>query len=118
MKRVLMLGFLTLAFFPFEQGLAAIFPSATIPPIRVNNTAKYSSGRYTWTVFLLADESILKNVDYVEYTLHPSFPNPVQYVKERGTKCAFPLTSSSWGEFEVKVKVAFKDGSETYLKYW
>jgi hypothetical protein len=87
--------------------------------IYVDNTAKYSSGHYSWTVFLIADDATLKNIDYVEYTLHPSFPNPVQPpIRERGGKCAFALTASSWGEFEVKVKVGLKNGSTVYLKHW
>lgn len=87
--------------------------------VRIDNTAKYSSGRYSWTVFIVADESTLSNIAYVEYTLHPSFPNPVQSIKERGARCAFGLTSTSWGEFEVKVKIVFKNNDRPeYTKHW
>lgn len=87
--------------------------------IYVDNTAKHSSGHYTWTVFLRADEATLRNIDYVEYTLHPSFPQPVQPpIRDRGGKCAFALTAGSSAEFEVKVKIGLKDGGTTYLTHW
>lgn len=86
--------------------------------IRADNTARYVNGRYEWTVFLTGDESLLKRVKLVEYTLHPSFPKPVMSVRERGGKCAFALTSNSWGEFNVKVKVVFDDGGYINGDHW
>jgi len=118
MKKALVAAILTLSTFRCEQKCAATLASATAPRITVNNTSKYVSGRYTWTVFLVADDATLENIQVVEYTLHPSFPNPVVYVKDRGSRCAFPFSSSSWGEFEVKVKISFKDGSAVELKHW
>lgn len=84
----------------------------------LKNTATYSSGRYMWTVYLAGADSSLNNVSYVEYTLHYSFPKPVQQIYERGTRCAFPLSSNSWGEFEIKAKIVLKNGEVRYLKYW
>src|SRR5437879_1455429 len=84
----------------------------------VDNTAKYSDGHYSWTLFITGDDNTLRNVDHVEYTLHPSFPTPVQTVRVRGGKCAFALSSTSWGEFKIGVKVFFKDGTSMALKYW
>lgn len=93
--------------------------AVTQATVRIDNTSKYASGRYSWTVFVVADESTLSNIAYVEYTLHPSFPNPVQSIYDRGARCPFGLTSTSWGEFEVKVKIVFKKNTEPiYLKYW
>jgi hypothetical protein len=97
-----------------------IWASAFSPPPKVTlqNTATYSGGLYTWTIFLVADESILKSIEQVEYTLHPSFPNPTVYVKERGTRCPFSFTSTSWSEFEVKVRIYFDDKSTMDLRHW
>ena len=113
MKKVIIGFVLTVASFHF--GETVIHAQS----IRVDNTAKYSSGRYTWTIFLVADDATLNSIDYVQYTLHPSFPNPVQPpIKDRGGKCAFALSSESWGEFEVKVKIGFRNGTTTDLKHW
>lgn len=86
--------------------------------IRADNTAKYVNGRYEWTVFLVGDESVIKRVTAVEYTLHPSFSKPVRAVTARGSKCAFGLSASSWGEFNVKVKVVFDDGGYITGDHW
>jgi len=84
----------------------------------LKNTVTYNSGRYLWTVFVAGDDAAINNISYVEYTLHYSFPKPVQVIKERGTKCAFSLSSNSWGEFEIKAKIVLKNGEERYIKYW
>lgn len=86
--------------------------------LNVENTAKYSDGHYSWTVFMVGEESVLQNIDYVQYNLHPSFPNPVQVVRARGGTCAFAFSSTSWGEFNVHVKIRFKDGNETSFDHW
>jgi transcription initiation factor IIF auxiliary subunit len=97
-----------------QTAKALSFPTV----LSVENTAIYSDGHYSWTVFLVGDKDVLQSIDYVEYTLHPSFPNPVQMVRERGGKCAFAFSSSSWSEFNVHVKIGFKNGSETSLDHW
>lgn len=84
----------------------------------LKNTASYASGRYTWTVYVAGVESSIKNIKYVEYTLHYSFPKPVQQIYERGTKCPFALSSNSWGEFEIKAKIFLQNGEVRYVKYW
>ena len=84
----------------------------------LKNTGRYSSGRYLWTVYVAGEESAIAQISYVEYTLHYSFPKPVQIVRERGSKCAFGLSSNSWGEFEIKAKIVLKNGQERYLTYW
>lgn len=86
--------------------------------IYLKNTAAYDSGRYLWTVYVAGEASLINNISSVEYTLHYSFPKPVQQVHERGSKCAFALSSNSWGEFEVKAKIVFKTGEIRYVKYW
>ena len=83
------------------------------------NTADYSSGRFKWTIYVNAPENELSRISSVQYTLHESFPQPVQKVSQRGAgKCAFPLSSNSWGEFEVKVRIYYRDGSSKDSKYW
>ena len=85
--------------------------------VNVENTAKYiGSGRSNWTVFLVAEKDVLDNILYVEYTLHPSFPNPVKKITDRESK--FSLTASGWGEFNILVKIKFKDERIIHLEHW
>jgi len=97
--------------------LLAVTLTAYGREVRVDNTAKYlGSGRYEWTVFVVADKSVLDNIRYVEYTLHPSFPDPVQRRDNPDTN--FSLTANGWGEFMVLVKIVYKDDRSSYLKHW
>lgn len=93
--------------------------------LRADNTAKQAYvGRWNWTVFLTGPEEELSRIECVEYTLHPTFPNPVQKVCERGRGLhAFPLIASGWGTFLIKIRVTFRDRDEEikhlqhYLKF-
>lgn len=85
--------------------------------IRVVNTAKYvDSGRYDWTVFLVAEVPVLRTIDYVEYTLHPSFREQVRIIHDRETN--FALSSNGYGEFNIYVYIVFKDGQVKSIIHW
>ena len=89
-------------------------------PIITDNTAtkRKNSKTWDWTVFVLGPEYVLDQVDYVEYTLHPSFRSPQQIVRNRGTGSrAFPLSESGWGVFTIKIRVFFKNGHVQYLSH-
>jgi hypothetical protein len=89
-------------------------------PIRAENTATLvKQGWYRWTVFLTSDDSAaLDKIEYVRYTLHPTFPNPVQDVHRRGTDTqAFPFTASGWGTFDIPIQVVLKDGRVQNLSH-
>jgi transcription initiation factor IIF auxiliary subunit len=116
MKISVAIKLLSIACLLFLPDLAAA--TRLNPPIQVRNTAKYSNGHYNWTLYISADDAILQNINQVVYTLHPSFPNPVQTVSTRGGHCAFAFSSNSWGEFKVGVKITFKDGNEVNFEYW
>lgn len=86
--------------------------------IRAGNTAKYvGDGHYDWTVYIDADPDILNNIKYVQYTLHPTFKNPVRKVKKRGGDYPFALSMNGWDEFTIGVKVVFRDGTSTSFDY-
>jgi hypothetical protein len=92
-----------------------IVPAPTVVPapnITAGNVAtRVSEQQWNWTVFIRGSEDALDQVDCVEYTLHPTFPNPQQVVCERGTgSAAFPLSASGWGTFEIRIRVFMKDG--------
>ena len=88
--------------------------------IRTGNSARsLGSGRWEWSVFVLAPNDVLNQIQYVEYTLHPTFPEPVQRVTERGLESGkgFVLKATGWGTFEIAVKVVFSNGKIRYLKH-
>jgi len=63
----------------------ALLCGATARPafaaVAVANTSTYAgSGRWNWTIFIDADAATLRQIKCVEYTLHPTFPNPVRTV--------------------------------------
>ena len=91
-------------------------PSSKQRNIITHNTAEsVGNGQWRWTVFLITDAETHAEIDCVEYTLHPTFPNPERRV------CApsddFALTGTGWGTFEIKVRVVFKDGTEKRLTH-
>lgn len=65
---------------------------------------------YEWSLFVDADDTLLDQIEYVQYQLHPTFTEPTRIVRNRSAK--FRLTMIGWGTFEVGVKIQFKDGSE------
>jgi transcription initiation factor IIF auxiliary subunit len=87
--------------------------------IAVENTSSpIGNGRWAWTVYLNASAPTLDKVKCVEYHLHPTFPNPLQVVCERGQQQPFALRGSGWGEFNVVVTVKFTDGTERQYSHW
>jgi hypothetical protein len=85
--------------------------------IRQSSTAA-ADNWWEWSVWLEGSDQDrdLKDVDHVVYTLHPTFHPPVQVVKDR--RSGFKLTSSGWGEFEMHIAIASKDGKVRSRKHW
>src|SRR5262249_46420170 len=61
-------------------------------------------------VFVDNDREVVEEIRSVEYTLHPTFQDPVRLITEKENR--FALFSSGWGGFTVKTRVSFQDGSE------
>src|SRR6266536_4759197 len=85
--------------------------------VTVSNTfsASTKAGYYNWTVFVQADDATLNTIDHVEYLLDPTFPNPQVSSFNRATK--FSYSSTGWGEFDIKVKIVFKNRRSQYIPY-
>lgn len=80
--------------------------------LSLTNTSEYIGQRgdthwWSWTAYIEGDSDELDDVAYVEYHLHPGFPNPIKRVKKRNG--GFPLTAKGWGVFELKAKVVFRE---------
>jgi len=89
--------------------------------IRFDNYAKKIGKRgeydwYEWMVFVDEDEETLNKIDHVEYLLHPTFPKPRRLVFDRNAK--FALISNGWGQFNLKMRITFKDGTQRDTSYY
>jgi YEATS family len=63
---------------------------------------------YAWCVFLDGSAAEIESIRRIEYTLHPSFPDPVRVVDD--AKHCFALQSQGWGVFQIRVRVFYRDG--------
>ncbi|MFC1960406.1 TIR domain-containing protein [Chloroflexota bacterium] len=70
---------------------------------------------YMWSVEINAPDDVLDQIDYVQYTLHSTFNQPPQIVRDRAS--GFQLQRLGWGVFEIPVEVHFKDGSRGAMDY-
>ncbi len=66
---------------------------------------------YVIQVILQANKEVLDRVEYVRYSLHPSYPNKIQTKTDREKK--FELKELAWGEFNLRAEVKIKDQEET-----
>ena len=99
--------------------IATLPAAVSAQEITAANTSRYvGERRWEWTVFLQAAPQVLDGVRCVEYTLHPTFPDPVRRQCALGDpRFPFGLTTNGWGTFEISIKVVFKDGRERSLKH-
>jgi transcription initiation factor IIF auxiliary subunit len=71
---------------------------------------------WNWSVWIDAPEKHLDQIQYVEYTLHPTFAERVRRVTDRSTR--FCLDSAGWGEFMIGVKIQGRDGRSFKRQHW
>jgi transcription initiation factor IIF auxiliary subunit len=103
-----------------KHTLAFTSPPVRQPlPITADNVATPTNkNRWRWTVFVKGPEDALAKIQCVEYTLHPTFFEPVQEMCERGEgPQAFALSAVGWGTFEIKIRVFLKDGTAQELTH-
>lgn len=75
--------------------------------VHLGSEAVEHSKTHEWLVYVrgLENEDLSWIVKKVQFTLHESFEKPVREI----IKPPFEVAESGWGEFEVKVKVFFRD---------
>jgi transcription initiation factor IIF auxiliary subunit len=84
--------------------------------LRIEQSEKYEGDDWwSWSVWLDGPKPDLDAVDFVEYTLHPTFRNPVRTIKTRANK--FKLDTGGWGVFPIYARVCKKNGSVNRLKH-
>jgi transcription initiation factor IIF auxiliary subunit len=72
---------------------------------------------YNWTIYLESDPltALEKNIDYVIYHLHSSFPDPDIKVEQSVPK--FKIASRAWGEFTVRIDLFHNNKHKTIEHY-
>jgi transcription initiation factor IIF auxiliary subunit len=71
-------------------------------------TAYRGKDWWEWSVWLDGRPEELDAVKEVEYTLHPTFADPVRTVRKRSN--GFRVDSAGWGEFEIYIRIIRRDG--------
>lgn len=65
---------------------------------------------WNWSLWIDAPPSVLNDIEYVNYKLHSTFPDPVQHRTNSQQK--FLLESSGWGEFTINAEIKPKNGKK------
>jgi transcription initiation factor IIF auxiliary subunit len=85
--------------------------------LEIRQSEKYEGNDWwKWAVWVEGPEEALDQIDYVEWMLHPTFPNPVRKCHDRETK--YKLETAGWGVFPIRARVWNKDGSNTTLSHY
>ncbi len=70
---------------------------------------------WRWAVWLEGPDETLDQIDLVEWTLHPTFPEPVRRIRDRASR--FRLETAGWGVFTIHARLVMKGGSERKLRH-
>src|SRR5437870_1650121 len=84
--------------------------------LKIEQNAKYEDPDWwDWSVWVDGPEHELNRINFVEYTLHPTFREPVRIVSTSENK--FSLSTSGWGTFPIYARIHKKDGSVVRLRH-
>jgi transcription initiation factor IIF auxiliary subunit len=68
---------------------------------------------WKWAVWIEGQDEALNRIEFVEWTLHPTFPRPIRVIRDRKSK--FRLETGGWGVFQIFARVQTKDGQQIKL---
>jgi transcription initiation factor IIF auxiliary subunit len=71
---------------------------------------------WKWAVWVEGNDRALDRIDFVEWTLHPTFPNPIRRIYDRSSK--FRLDTGGWGVFRIVARVQLKNGQQEKLSHY
>lgn len=71
---------------------------------------------WEWAVWIEGQTENLDMIKFVEWTLHPTFPNPVRKIDDR--KNNFRLETGGWGVFPIYARIQMEDGSMMKLAHY
>jgi transcription initiation factor IIF auxiliary subunit len=84
--------------------------------MEIHQSENYRDGDWwDWSVWLRGTQAELASVEYVDWRLHPTFPDPVRRIKNRKSK--FRLDTGGWGTFPVQALVRLKSGEVLRLSH-
>ena len=69
---------------------------------------KNGTANFAWCVFVDGSPAEIDDIRQVEYTLHPSFPDPVRVVDD--ARHCFALQSQGWGTFQIRTRITYRTG--------
>lgn len=86
--------------------------------LRLRNSWQYlGDDRWDWQVFLEDDLSgDIDKVSFVEYILHPTFPNPKRIRKSKEHN--FLLSTNGWGTFMIRAFANTNSGEKIKLEHY
>jgi transcription initiation factor IIF auxiliary subunit len=71
---------------------------------------------WTWAVWVEGDAESLDQIEFVEWSLHPTFSNPIRKIYDRSSN--FRLETGGWGTFPIVARVHMKDGRDAKLRHY
>lgn len=71
---------------------------------------------WNWSVWIEGSGEELDALEFVEWQLHPTFPNPIRRVTDRSTN--FRLDTGGWGVFMIHATAHRKDGTTEKLRHY
>jgi transcription initiation factor IIF auxiliary subunit len=85
--------------------------------LKIKNTWEYKGNDWwEWAAYLDDGGSgELTNVNFVEYVLHETFPEPIVKVKKQSG--GFKMNTAGWGIFNLKAFVHLKNGKKVALNH-
>jgi transcription initiation factor IIF auxiliary subunit len=88
--------------------------------LEIQNVAEsIGNNEWKWTAFVTGLPAQIEKIRCVRYTLHPTFPEPIQDVcNTSDPKHPFALTMTGWGTFNLRARISFKDGSSSDLSHF
>ena len=95
--------------------LLAVPAAAWAQEIIAANTSRYiGDRRWEWTVYVQAPPPVLDSIRCVEYTLHSTFPDPVQRQCNRGNpRTPFGLTATGWRTFDIAIRCSSRTATSS-----
>lgn len=77
---------------------------------------KYKGGDWwKWAVWVDGESKALDDIEFVEWTLHPTFTNPVRKTSDRASN--FRLETGGWGTFPIIARLQLKNGGRFKLRH-
>jgi hypothetical protein len=73
------------------------------------------SDYFNWKVYLVAGPAFLNSISQIVYYLDPTFKKSTRTIDANPKNPNFTLCCNGWGEFQIRIKIVFKDRSKPDL---